>query len=432
MITAQTAVKHVGPGIDYGAFAAELDRAGSPAAPRAGTVYLECQRRGLDARFLLGMFQAESSMGTNPAAIAVKDNIVDGQNVGPTRSWGNTTEPSYGDPGLGPPFVRQRFTRYADWAKGGIGTIARLFEHPAYANAVTVEQIVSIWAPPVENATTRYIDTVLAVMNRLGGTMSAPEIIDVRNQLPTNPNQGSGQKRQSTQGQILHYSAVNYPDSRDILTIMQAEASYHITSALKEGGLAYHYVVDWRDGTIYQCRDEDAVLWHCGYWGPGGNGTGLAVHVPGGSTLVMSDAAVQSLVWLFGRNEQKYGFGRNMMRGHLEVSSTSCPGPLMDQIVHPYRQGTLNWGGGTMPYVDPVTGHTVHPDLMDIYDFNKHGRPLQPAVLYSDGVIRQLFERAILAPGKDGAPDTVETVGQALLYMTGEKYPEWPGVTPLV
>jgi hypothetical protein len=270
--------------------------------------------------------------------------------------------------------------------------------------------------------------------------MSTPTIIDIRNQLPTRPNQGSMRKFAAKLGQVLHYSAVNYSQTRPIMDILISEANYHIrttstdgTTPLKEAGLAYHFTVDPQTGDIYQCRDEDDVLWHCGFWGTPGNENGLAIHVPGGDNLVMTDKAVQALLWLFKRNEAKYGFKRAALKGHLEVSATACPGPLMDSIVRPYRAGTLNFNGPVNPVIqDPVTGHTVHADLVDSYDMPRHGRPLQPAVLYSDGAIRQLFERAVLAAGRNGQTDTIETLGHAFLFVAGDRYPEWPGVTPLI
>lgn len=168
MVSDQTKVKGVAPGITREKFIARLQAVGSPAASVGGLVYDYAARRSLDARFLLAMFQQESSSGTNPDAIAVS---------GPTHSWGNTTSPSYGDPGLGPPYVRGRFTRYADWLAGGVSTVARFFEHPPYNGKDTVREIISVWAPPGDNNNTeRYISNVVATMNALGGTSMAPTI----------------------------------------------------------------------------------------------------------------------------------------------------------------------------------------------------------------------------------------------------------------
>lgn len=444
MAVGDTRVKFVTPDMTRQEFIDDLKAWNSPAASVGGPVYDHCVKRTLLPSFLSGVFKEESSKGTNKDAICVSNN----GGMGPTRSWGNTTEPSYGHPGLGPPFVRDRFTRYPDWYAGGISTVDRLFDKVEYWDKQTVRELIYVWAPPNDNNRTEdYIAGVEREIAKLGKgrgvPMAEPKIIDIRDQLPTNPRAKGGQKivRAATQGQVLHYSAVNYADTRSIMEILKGEAAYHINpnreNALNERGLAYHWTVDWRDGTIYLCRDEDESLWHCGYWGPGGNGTGLAIHVPGGPNLRMSQTAIQSLLWLAGRNERKYGFGRGAFKGHLEVSQTDCPGPLMATVVRPYRAGQINYEGTSMsktPIVDPVTGHTVHPELTDTWKFEVHGRPLLPACLYSDGIIRQLFERAVLAVGQEGGPDTIETLGHAFLYLAGDakRYPEWPGVHPLV
>lgn len=270
--------------------------------------------------------------------------------------------------------------------------------------------------------------------------MLARRIIDLRGQLPTAPGQGSGRALTAVAGQVLHYSAVNYPEDWPVLDILNSEATFHIGPYLREAGIAYHFCVDPQQGTVYQTRDEDACLWHCGAWGAVGNGNALSIHVPGGSALRMSDRAVQSLLWLFRRNEAKHGFRRGMLRGHSEVGESSCPGPLMGQIVYPYRAGTLNYEGETMSRpvtLDPVTGVYIHPDLQDTYVFEKHGHALLPACGYSDGKVRQLFERACLESGGRPGEDPTASLGAALLHMTGggdqgNRYPDWPGVHPLV
>lgn len=200
------------------------------------------------------------------------------------------------------------------------------------------------WAVPG----TMYAQSICAVANAVVGSSPSPpspgapvNIIDIRDQLPTNPSGGSQQTEPNKKGTVLHYSAVNYAADRSMMDILTSEANFHIGPYLGEAGLAYHYSVDPQTGEVYLCRDEDAVLWHCGYWGTPGNANGVAVHVPGGSDLVMSDAGVAGLVALLGYLEQKYGYGHDMLKGHQEVSPTACPGPLMQQIVLPYRAGQL-------------------------------------------------------------------------------------------
>lgn len=299
------------------------------------------------------------------------------------------------------------------------------------------------WTPgiPVGSLANGYATGIVQLGNSLAreGVMPAttPRIVDLRGSLPTSSTGGPRTRNGNKKGQVLHYSAVNYSASRTMEEILRSEAEYHCGPYLESDGIAYHFAIDWRQPVIYHLRDEDCCLWHCGYWGTPGNSDGLSIHVPGGSALVMEPAAVQALCWLLQRNEEKYGFGRNMLKGHCEVGSSTCPGPLMHQVVLPYRAGKISWEGGmpTGPVVDPVTGHTIHPELVDSYDFDTWGRPLLPAVLYSDGKIRQLFERGCFSPGRP--EDQIETLGQAFLYVTGQGaestvYPTWPGVYPLV
>lgn len=80
---------------------------------------------------------------------------------------------------------------------------------------------------------------------------------------------------------------------------------------------------------------------------------------------------------------------------------------------------------------DPATGVWVHEFFGHVYELAKHGRPLLPAALYADGYVRQVFENLCLGSNGRGEPK-VEGLGQALAHMTSGRYPEWPGVGPLL
>lgn len=80
---------------------------------------------------------------------------------------------------------------------------------------------------------------------------------------------------------------------------------------------------------------------------------------------------------------------------------------------------------------DPATGVWVHEYFAHMYDLARHGRPLLPAALYSDGQVRQLFERVALEGNGRGEP-TIGGLGQALVNMAGGKHPDWPDVHPLL
>lgn len=195
------------------------------------------------------------------------------------------------------------------------------------------------------------------------------DLIDIRGDLPTSTAPGHGPNATGItprRGIVIHYSAVNYPADRPIRDILKSEAQYHIDENWGGGnfgdGLMYHISVDPVTGERYQCRNLDATLWHCGYWGDPGNGSGYAIHVPGGDALVMTDVALASLAGLCDELGAQDGFGRAMVKGHQEVSPTACPGPLMEQFVHPYRAGTLN--GAAVPVSGSPTyrkfGETGH------------------------------------------------------------------------
>jgi len=144
-------VKGVAPDMTEAAFLAALRDGNSPVpVGEARAVYSYCLARRLSPAYLLGMFWIESKFGREGKAAL-------------TQSWGNTTEPSFGVPGIG---VIGRFTDYANWADGGVSTVARHFDHAPYKGLLTVRQIVPVWAPKSENDTENYIRVVLAQIAR--------------------------------------------------------------------------------------------------------------------------------------------------------------------------------------------------------------------------------------------------------------------------
>ena len=172
-------------------------------------------------------------------------------------------------------------------------------------------------------------------------------------------------------GAVIHYSAVDYAPDRSMLDILTSEANLHIGPYLYEAGLAYHYSVDPQTGQTYQCRDENAVIWHCAAWSNAtaqglGNDNTIAVHVPGGPSLVMSDTALASLTAFVDAKGAEHGFGRDKVVSHSELSSTQCCGPLIQQFVMPYRGGVLHGDGNTPAPLTPAPP-------VDIYAFTMNG-----------------------------------------------------------
>lgn len=183
-----------------------------------------------------------------------------------------------------------------------------------------------------------------------GGAVPEWKTIDLRDRLKReawNDKGGPGTRSTTREGQVVHYSAVRFTRDMDIVATIIGEARYHIRTVgtpdappLKEKSLAYHTVVHPFTGDRYITRDWQDDLWHCGNgWG---NGRALSIHIPGDGSIVMTPVAVRSLVALLAENEAKFGFGREKTFGHKELSLTSCPGPLMDQVVYPYRARMLN------------------------------------------------------------------------------------------
>jgi hypothetical protein len=212
-------------------------------------------------------------------------------------------------------------------------------------------------------------------------------IIDIRDQLETNPNGGPA-TRAAKHGAVIHYNgpAVNRP-GRDQLTI---DASYHVHkdwssngSGAYGDGIMYHYAVD-EAGVIYLMRDPDAVLWHCGYWGTPGNADGTAIQVTIGEGQNATAPQLARLIRLVDALRERDGFALEMVKGHQEVNPTSCPGSLMADFVYPYRAGTI--GGGTMAtgFKDDVTGHLVANAMYDFFVANGGittiGRPVTDEV----------------------------------------------------
>lgn len=170
MTLADYKVKGVGPDMSEAAFLAVLRENQSPVSDgEARAVYSYCLARSVSPAWLLAAFAHESGMGKAGTATE-------------THSWGNTRRPSFGVPDTGEVAGRSgTFSRYANWADGGVSTVARICDHKPYASAFTVRAITPIWAPSSDgNDTERYIAAVLADIERFARPqeqpMTAPKI----------------------------------------------------------------------------------------------------------------------------------------------------------------------------------------------------------------------------------------------------------------
>ena len=164
MVLADYKVKGVGPDMDEAAFLAVLRANQSPVRDgEARAVYSYCLVRSVSPAWLLACFNHESSMGKAGTATQ-------------THSWGNTRRPSFGVPDIGEVAGRSgTFSRYANWADGGVSTVARICDHQPYANANTVREITPVWAPSSDgNNVEGYIAAVLRDIARWAQPQERP------------------------------------------------------------------------------------------------------------------------------------------------------------------------------------------------------------------------------------------------------------------
>ncbi len=199
------------------------------------------------------------------------------------------------------------------------------------------------WAVPGDG----YAAAIVAIANQVIGNGETPMepiagLIDIRDQLTRNADGGPNETcpLAEKRGVIVHYNGPTV--HLDDLAQLQADAAYHCAKDWGGGqrgdGLMYHVAIG-KHGEKWLCRDLDAVLWHCGAWPE--NRIALAVQVPIGDDQRATPAQLRALAevcddWL----RASHGT-RDDVKGHQEVSATSCPGTLMDDFVRPYRNGNL-------------------------------------------------------------------------------------------
>lgn len=233
-----------------------------------------------------------------------------------------------------------------------------------------------------------------------------PGMIDARSRLATaTPNQGGVQRGpyetlplSAKRGVVVHYRGV-VTDASAGLASFEADATYHVgknwTSAgqvpIFGSGIMYHVGIDG-EGNTYLMRDLERVLWHCGAWPQ--NAETLAIQLPLGGSQRATKAQLESLTrvvdaWL--------GFTRaprSEVWGHQELSSTSCPGTLMQDFVRPYREAKPSEPTGLY---FPETGYSVSGGFRAYWEqfggLAIFGYPIT-GEYQQNGVTVQLFERA--------------------------------------
>lgn len=168
---------------------------------------------------------------------------------------------------------------------------------------------------------------------------------DIRSQLV---RRGWDIGSQPTKNRVtLHYNgpaARQQSTSEAWIRHLQGIAQYHHDKVwgynrqrepLYGDGIMYHFAVDSL-GNVYQMRDPDAVLWHCG--NTTGNYRSVAIHLPLGGNQDVTDAQWNATVRLCDALIDYYGMpGRECVLGHFEWSKSLCPGPHIIRRLRAYR-----------------------------------------------------------------------------------------------
>lgn len=370
------------------AFRRVLEDHSSPALPEADSMYAALAQVGVRQSVFIGFFLHESRAGT----LGVTPTY-DTRNPGNVRS---VADPASGGVVIDTP--RGQFVRYPSWTAGTLDWAKRL-RGPLYEGAGlrTVAQVIPKYAPSFENDVEAYIRAVEAGIKRYSRQIQQPgggmEIIDVRDQLPTNPSGGSGERYADKDGVIIHYSGPAVDRGADTMAVLRSYAEYHIGPYLNEAGLAYHYDVG-NDAQVRLTRDPDAVLWHCASWPE--NRTYYAVHVMIGDNQHASAAQLAALGALVDELRQRHGMARANVKGHQEVSATSCPGTLMADFVLPYRAGkeATVADGWRFPETGKYLGGGFYAYWRDRGGLAVFGLPISEE-MQENGRTVQYFERAV-------------------------------------
>jgi hypothetical protein len=232
------------------------------------------------------------------------------------------------------------------------------------------------WDPPATYAATpisdRYGSKLAARANALlatsdnddnGGTMADSPIsnlTDIRGRLATKSPGEDGVERgpyercplNEKRGIVVHFrGVVTRSDPDPGFSSFAADAIYHVgknwakdnETPVYGSGIMYHIGIGF-DGTAYLMRDLDRVLWHCGAW-PQNTNT-LAIQLPLGLGQRPTNRQLATLKRVCDEWLAFTGAPKSEVWGHKELSSSDCPGELMDTFVKPYRNDTT-------PLADP-------------------------------------------------------------------------------
>jgi hypothetical protein len=117
---------------------------------------------------------------------------------------------------------------------------------------------------------------------------------------------------------VLHHTTGRYAGPQ---TVRQIQA-FHQGPERKWACIGYNFLIA-PDGTIFEGRGWGLTGAHArGY-----NSTSIGVAFIGDGRQPVPDAALQSIVWLAGEADRR--FGRLDRVGHRDVGSTVCPGDVL-------------------------------------------------------------------------------------------------------
>jgi hypothetical protein len=162
-------------------------------------------------------------------------------------------------------------------------------------------------------------------------------------------NKHSRRKRQgSVKSVTLHYNGPRVAGfgnvNSELKQVIEIDTPYHIRN-IPSDSLAYHIVV-LSDGQIYQTRDFDLQVYHCG--NTESNESSIAVHLPLGGEQNATEVQWAATVRVFEALVEDYKLGgRYSVKGHREWTgvSTICPGPLLMARLNNWRNAAPVQGG---------------------------------------------------------------------------------------
>jgi hypothetical protein len=172
-------------------------------------------------------------------------------------------------------------------------------------------------------------------------------IIDIRSQLPRKA-WSIGTRRHNPNSLTVHYNGPAVPVARQrgagLIDQLIIDAQWQMRPGglgATDGGDGLQYAVVFAaDGQIYQTRDWNAVLWHCG--NADGNANSLALHFPLGGDQDATDAQWAAFSRFCDATIATWGIsGRARVFGHHEWSESICPGAFLWPRLVNWRQDPM-------------------------------------------------------------------------------------------